>query len=331
MSGDRASREKPSRVPATPAAAARGAMGLPIGTVSGPNAPDPAPQGRTRRRKSNLQRFLATPSAVFGAVVVGFFLFLALFAPLLAPHDPIQGSLLRRLRPPFWMDRALAGHPLGTDQLGRDLLSQVIFGARVSLAVGIGVVLASGAVGSLAGLLAGYLRGRVDTVLSRLADWTLAFPYLILAILLMGVLGPGITNLILVLSITGWPHFFRLMRGEVLVEREKAYVEAARALGLRAWTVMLRHIARNVAHTFLVVATVRLGLAVLAEAGLSYLGFGVPPGVSAWGSLISSGQNYVETAWWLSAIPGIAILLLVLCVNLLGEGLRDALDPRMRP
>jgi len=331
VSRDRTPRDGSSEVPATAAAAARGEMGVPVGTVAGPTAPDPAPHGRAARRRTNLQRFFATPSAVFGAAVVAFFLLMAVFAPLLAPHDPTQGSLLRRLRPPFWIDRALPGYPLGTDQLGRDLLSQIIFGARVSLAVGIGVVLASGLVGGLAGLLAGYLRGRVDTVLSRIADWTLAFPYLILAILLMGMLGPGITNLVLVLSITGWPHFFRLMRGEVLVEREKAYVEAARALGVRAWTVMLRHIARNVAHTFLVVATVRLGLAVLSEAGLSYLGFGVPPGVSAWGSLVASGQDYVETAWWLAAAPGIAILLLVLCVNLLGEGLRDAFDPRMRP
>jgi peptide/nickel transport system permease protein len=147
----------------------------------------------------------------------------------------------------------------------------------------------------------------------------------------MGVLGPGIVNLVVVLSITGWPHFFRLMRGEVLVEREKAYVEAAQALGAHRLTIMLRHIARNVAHTFFVVATVRLGLAVLSEAGLSYLGFGVPPGIPAWGSMIAAGQDYVETAWWLSAAPGLAILLLVLCVNLLGEGLRDAFDPRMRP
>lgn len=286
---------------------------------------------RAPGRRSSLRRLLGYPTSVFGLLVLLSFVVLAVFAPLIAPFDPNDGNLLRRLRPPMWLERGLSAHPIGTDQLGRDLLSQMIYGARVSLSVGVGVVLLSGLIGGGLGLVAGYLRGRVDTVLSRLADWTLAFPFLILAILLMGVLGPGIANLVLVLSVTGWPHFFRLMRGEVLVEREKAYVEAARALGAHRVSIMLRHVARNVFHTFLVVATVRLGLAVLSEAGLSYLGFGVPPGVPAWGSMVSIGQDYVETAWWLSAAPGLAILLLVLCVNLVGEGLRDAFDPRMRP
>lgn len=299
-----------------------------IETVPGAGAQDVT--SAHGRRRSSLRRLLGYPTAVFGLTVVLAFVLIAAFAPLIAPFDPNQGSLLRRLRPPVPLERSLPAHLLGTDQLGRDVMSQMAFGARVSLTVGIGVVALSGLVGGLLGLVAGYFRGRTDTALSRLADWTLAFPYLILAILLMGVLGPGILNLVIVLSIAGWPHFFRLLRAEVLVEREKAYVEAAHALGAARWTVMFKHIARNVAHTFFVLATVRLGLAVLSEAGLSYLGFGVPPNVPAWGSMIAGGQNYVETAWWLSAAPGLAILLLVLSVNLLGEGLRDAFDPRMR-
>lgn len=268
--------------------------------------------------------------AAVGLVIVVIYLIGATIAPLIAPHDPTQGNLRGRLRPPVWVEGGTAENVLGSDQLGRDVYSQVLYGARASLRVGVGVVLISGLVGGLLGLFAGYLGGRADDVLSRAADWTLAFPFLILAIMLMGLLGPGITNLTLVLSLAGWPHFFRLVRSEVMVERNKAYVEAARALGRRPLPIMLREIARNVMHTFMVLATIRLGIAILSEASLSYLGFGVPPQVPAWGSMIALGQHYVDSAWWLSAVPGLAILVLVLSVNLLGEGLRDALDPRLR-
>ena len=275
-------------------------------------------------------RLFRYPWAVGGLVLLTGYACLALFAPLLAPHDPTQGSLLFRLRPPAWLDGGSATHFLGTDQLGRDVLSRVIFGARASLIVGFGVVGLSGAIGGILGLLSGYYGGALDDVLARLADWTLSFPFLILAILLMGMLGPGIWNLTLVLALAGWPHFFRLTRGEVMVERQKAYVEAAVALGHRSLSVVFGSVARNVAHTFLVLATIRLGIAILSEASLSYLGFGIPPRDPAWGSMISVGQTYISTAWWLSAVPGMAILSLVLAVNLLGEGLRDAADPRLR-
>lgn len=262
-------------------------------------------------------------------VVVCYFL-VAVFAPALAPHDPTKGNLRARLKPPAWIEGGSTANMLGTDQLGRDVLSQLIHGTRASIRVGVGVVLLSGLVGGLLGLIAGYLGGRFDSVLCRAADWTLAFPFLILAIMLMGMLGPGITNLTLVLGLAGWPHFFRLLRSEAIVERQKAYVEAAVALGRHRPAIIVKEIARNVMHTFLVLATIRLGIAILSEASLSYLGFGVPPKVPAWGSMIALGQHYVDSAWWLSAAPGLAILVLVLSVNLLGEGLRDALDPRLR-
>lgn len=281
-------------------------------------------------RDRTLRKLLRNRWATFGLVVVILYLAVALLAPLIAPHDPTQGNLRTRLLPPAWLEGGSPQHLLGSDQLGRDVFSQVLYGARASLRVGVGVVLISGLIGGLLGLFAGYLGGRTDDVLSRAADWTLAFPFLILAIMLMGLLGPGITNLTLVLSLAGWPHFFRLMRSEVMVERNKAYVEAARALGRRSLTIMLLEIARNVMHTFMVLATIRLGIAILSEASLSYLGFGVPPQVPAWGSMIALGQHYVDSAWWLSAVPGVAILVLVLSVNLLGEGLRDVLDPRLR-
>ncbi len=284
----------------------------------------------TLRRRGAFRRLLSYPAAAFGLIVITAFFVMAALAPVLAPHDPTRGDLLQRLQPPAWAPRGEVSYFLGTDQLGRDVLSQAIHGARVSLTVGLGVVAASGLIGGLLGLIAGFYRGTLDDVLARLADWTLAFPFIILAILLMGVLGPGIVNLIVVLSIAGWPHFFRLIRGEVLVEREKAYVEAAFALGKSPFVIMIGEIVRNIMHTFLVVATIRLGIAILSEASLSYLGFGVPPDMPAWGTMVAYGQRYVEIAWWLSAVPGLAILSLVLSVNLVGEGLRDALDPRLR-
>jgi len=281
-------------------------------------------------RERTFRKLLRNRWATFGLVVVAIYLLVALLAPFIAPHDPTQGNLRARLRPPVWLESGTTQNLLGSDQLGRDVLSQVIHGARASMRVGVGVVLLSGLFGGMLGLLGGYLGGRTDDILSRAADWTLAFPFLILAIMLMGLLGPGITNLTLVLALAGWPHFFRLVRSEVMVERNKAYVEAAQALGRNALPIMVSEIARNVMHTFMVLATIRLGIAILSEASLSYLGFGVPPQVPAWGSMIAIGQHYVDSAWWLSAVPGAAILVLVLSVNLLGEGLRDVLDPRLR-
>lgn len=275
-------------------------------------------------------RILRYPWSVAGLGVLVVVVAIGLLAPLLAPHDPIQGNLRARLLPPFWVEGGTLEHPLGTDQLGRDVLSRLMYGARASITVGLGVVVLSGIFGGVLGLIAGYFGGAVDDVLARLADWTLAFPFLVLAILLMGLLGPGLMNLTLVLALAGWPQFFRLMRGEALVERQKAYVEASVAIGRSAAGVIVFSILRNVFHIFFVLATIRLGIAILSEASLSFLGFGVPSHIPAWGSMISAGQAYVSTAWWLSTVPGVAILMLVLSVNLFGEGLRDATDPRLR-
>jgi len=285
---------------------------------------------RSARQRSGAWRILRYPWSVAGLGVLVVFVAVGLMAPVLAPHDPMQGNLRARLQPPFWIEGGALQHPLGTDQLGRDVLSRLMHGARASIAVGIGVVVLSGIFGGVLGLIAGYFGGTVDDVLARLADWTLAFPFLVLAILLMGMLGPGLMNLTLVLALAGWPQFFRLMRGEALVERQKAYVEASIAIGRGAAGVIAFSILRNVFHIFFVLATIRLGIAILSEASLSFLGFGVPSHIPAWGSMISSGQAYVSTAWWLSTVPGVAILMLVLSVNLFGEGLRDATDPRLR-
>ena len=275
-------------------------------------------------------RLLGIRSAVLAGAVLALYLVTALGAPLLAPVDPTAGDVMVRLRPPAWDPRGSLAHPLGTDELGRDTLSRLVYGARVTLTVALGSTALATTVGSVLGLVAGFYRGRFDDLLSRLADWLLSFPTIVFAILLMGMLGPGIGNLLVVLSVKGWIPFFRLIRGEALVEREKAYVEAARALGKRSREIILGDIAPNVLHSILVLATIRVGIVAIAESSLSYLGFGVSPSVPAWGSMIASGREYVAVAWWLPTLPGLAILCLVLAVNLLGEGLQDALDPRMR-
>lgn len=280
--------------------------------------------------KSPLWKLLRHPSAVAGAVFVLAYLLVAVFAPILAPEDPARGDLMLRLKPPAWSPGAEPGHLLGTDELGRDMLSRLVYGARVSLGVGFATVGLTSAVGMFLGLVAGFSRGWFDDLISRFADWLQAFPLLVFAILMMGVLGPGIGNLILVLSVKGWVSKFRVIRSQVLTEREKAYVEAAWAIGRRPLAIMIREIAPNVVHTLLVLATIHMGTVILSEASLSYLGFGASPRVPAWGSMIASGRTFMSVAWWLPTLPGLAILVLVLSLNLLGEGLRDVLDPRLR-
>lgn len=280
--------------------------------------------------KDTLRRLLRHPSAVAGAVVVLGYLLVAALAPLLSPHDPARGDLMVRLKPPAWSPGAEPGHWLGTDEIGRDTLSRLVYGTRVSLAVGLATVGITSTVGLLLGLVAGFQRGWFDDAISRFADWLQAFPLMVFAILLMGVLGPGTRNLILVLSLKGWVGTFRVIRSQVLAEREKTYVEAARAIGKTPWAIMLREIAPNVIHTLLVLATIQVGTVILSEASLSFLGFGVSPRVPAWGSMVASGRTYLSVAWWLPILPGTAILVLVLNLNLLGEGLRDVLDPRLR-
>ncbi len=280
--------------------------------------------------RSPLWRLLRHPSAVAGGIIVLAYLLVALFAPFIAPQDPARGDLVLRLKPPAWSDGAEPGYWLGTDELGRDLLSRLVYGARVSLGVGFATVGLTSAVGLVLGLAAGFHRGRFDDLISRFADWLQAFPLLVFAILMMGVLGPGIGNLIFVLSVKGWVGKFRVIRSQVLTEREKTYVEAAWAIGRKPLAIMLREIAPNVIHTLLVLATIHMGTVILSEASLSYLGFGASPRVPAWGSMIAGGRTFLSVAWWLPTLPGLAILTLVLSLNLLGEGLRDVLDPRLR-
>lgn len=298
------------------------------------SAPPPLWKQKTSRFLKNqwdiLRRLSKHPTAMGGGIVVFLFIAMAVFAPWIAPHDAEQGDLLYRFTPPSWLEEGEATYVFGTDEQGIDLLSRIIFGARISIAVGLIATTVSVVIGATLGLIAGYFRGWFDTVLSRFADLLLAFPFLIFAIGMMAFLGPGFFNLILALTFKGWVEFFRIVRGEVMSEKTKEYVEAAKVIGRSDFKVMISEILPNIVHSILVLATLRLGYMIIMEASLSFLGLGIQPPTPAWGSMISAGREYMLNAWWISTIPGIFLLILVLSINLLGEGLRDVLDPRLK-
>lgn len=259
--------------------------------------------------------------------VLALFILIAILAPLLAPYDPNTQNLVGRLKPPGTVSRSFH-YWLGSDELGRDLLSRVIFGARVSLLVAVLSVLLSGVVGTALGMLAGYRRGWVETVLMRLVDVFLSIPAVLLAIITVAVLGPGLVNVVLVLALTRWPRYARVAHGQTLVMSGMAYVENAVLAGASRTRILFRHILPNIAGALIVVATLEFGLMILFEAGLSFLGLGVQPPTASWGAMLSTGRNYVATAWWVATLPGLCLFALVLAVNLAGDALRDRLDPR---
>jgi ABC-type dipeptide/oligopeptide/nickel transport system permease subunit len=276
-----------------------------------------------------LARFRENRLAVACAVVTLAFILAAVLAPWIAPHDPDEADLFRRLQPPAWLGGEWA-YPLGCDGLGRDILSRLVFGARVSILVGSTVVMVATVVGVLAGLAAGYLRGWVDTVISGVVNVLLGFPYLIFAIGLMAMMGPGFGNIILALVYKEWVVPCRIVRGETLAAREVEYVEAARSLGASRLHIMLREILPNILSPVIVVATVRIAHVIILEASLSFLGLGVQPPTASWGSMVADGREFLIDAWWVSTFPGIAILLLVMAINVLSQALRDAFDPRIQ-
>lgn len=267
--------------------------------------------------------------AVCGLVLLALVTAGAVFAPWLAPYDPATQNLGQRLLAPAWMAGGSHLHLLGTDHLGRDILSRVIFGARVSLVVGLVSVAISGLIGVSLGLLAGYWRGRLDAAIMLVADVQLAFPFILLALAVMAVLGSGLRNVIIVLGLTGWVMYGRLVRAEVLALREKEFVEAARALGQTDGKIILRHILPNLLPTVVVIASLRVANMIIAESSLTFLGLGVEPGIPTWGSMLADGRGYITSAWWVAVFPGLAIMLTVLSINLLGDWLRDRLDPKL--
>jgi peptide/nickel transport system permease protein len=284
-----------------------------------------------RRSMADLySRLRQHPLAFLGGLVLIAYVLMAVLAPAITTYDPNRGSLRDRLSPPAWEEGGTWQHPLGTDAQGRDLLTRIIFGSRISLAVGFISVGISALIGTVFGALSGYFRGWLDNVVSRFADLLLAFPYLIFAIGMMAFLGPGFVNLIVALTFKSWVEFYRLVRGAMLAEKTQEYVEAAKVSGQSAMAIIVQEILPNIAHSVFVLATLRMGFLIIMEASLSFLGLGLPARIPAWGSMVSAGRDYLLVAWWVSTLPGVAILILVLAINLFGEGLRDILDPRLK-
>jgi peptide/nickel transport system permease protein len=292
----------------------------------------PAPVRTTRRRGAGsrfLHELLHSGTGLFGLVVLVLTALAAIFAPVLSPASPTKQDLRNRLAPPLWWG-GTTDHPLGTDQLGRDLLARMLYGARVTLLVALLVVLIAGTFGIVVGLFSGYVGGLTDTIIMRVIDTLLAFPGILLALVILYAIGPSVTLLVIVLSINGWMVYARVTRGSVLTLRKSEYVEAAEVVGARPARVMFRHLLPNLTSPLLTLAVLEFARIILAEAALSFLGYGVQPPKSSWGLIISQGQNYLSSAWWLVVVPGIAISLTVLASNLFASWLRIYADPRQR-
>ncbi|MEV6532282.1 ABC transporter permease [Streptomyces sp. NPDC051639] len=297
-------------------------------TVIPPSVAAPAAMAGRGPRAAALRTLLRNRLAVAALAVLAIMLVFALFAPLIAPYDPNAQDLLMRLRPPAWQSGGSGAHPLGTDQLGRDLLSRVVYGTRVSLLVGAGAALLAGVIGTAVGLASGYFGGWPDRVLMRLADVQLAFPAILLALAIVGFLGSGLWYVILVLGFTGWVSYARVVRSEVMSLRSRDFVTEARAIGVTDSVIMRRHLLPNVMAPLATIATLHVAAAIVAEASLSYLGLGVPRETVTWGSMLADGQLYLGTSWWVAVFPGIALMITSLAVNITGDALRDVADPK---
>lgn len=267
---------------------------------------------------------------VISVIILVGFLFIGLFGNYITPHDPLKNTLKAVNTPPFWLEGGTTEFLLGTDHLGRDILSRIIGGAGISLEVGFVVVVFAGLIGIAFGLIAGYIGGKWDTILMRACDIILSMPYMMVAIVLAAVLGPSKNNIILILVVLGWAGYTRVLRSEVLRVKEGDFVHLAVLAGASKIRVMLLHIFPNIVNTFIVMATLQLGSVIIAEAGLSFLGLGVPPPEPAWGSMCAEGRDQMFDAWWISVWPGLAIMMVVLSCNLLGDWLRVRLDPKFR-
>jgi len=283
------------------------------------------PSGRSRGA-----RWVARhASGALGAALVLSAAAAGLLGPLLYRVDPDVTSLLDRLRPPLFFGGTIE-HPLGTDQLGRDIASRLLRGARISLLVSLSATTISAILGVALGLISGYRRGRIDDVIMRVGDAQLSMPFLVLAISVVAVLGPGLTNLILILGVAGWIQFARIVRAETLTVSHREFVEASRAVGARDGRILFRHVLPNVTASIVVMATFQFAQMIVVESSLSFLGLGVRPPTASWGTMISDGRNYIQVAWWLTTVPGAVIMFVVLGANLFGDWLRDRLDPHLR-
>jgi peptide/nickel transport system permease protein len=263
-------------------------------------------------------------------VIIGVMVVIAVFAPLIATHSPTEQSLPDKLKPPAWQEGGSARHLLGTDLLGRDLFSRLVYGARVSLTVAAFALLSGGLIGLAVGIVAGYAGGRTDATLMRVVDATLTFPTILIALLLAVSLGAGLQTIVLAIIVIIWARFARVVRGEVLSVKTRDFVALARVHGCSHLRIMAIHIVPNVMNTFMVLLTLHIGFVIIVEASLSFLGAGIPPPTPSWGQMVADGRSHIASAWWMSALPGVAIMLVVLAFNLFGDWLRDWLDPRLR-
>jgi peptide/nickel transport system permease protein len=282
-----------------------------------------------RRRPFVLVLFSNAATVVGGAIVVAVTLS-ALLAPWIAPHDPNLQNLGIAFKPPSWVAGGDQAYFLGTDNLGRDIWSRIIWGARVAGMVGLSAVAIGGIIGVSLGIIAGYFGGLADDIIARIADIQLAFPAVLLAIAVVGVIGPSLLTVIATIGVTGWVQYVRVVRAEALSLREREFVIAAVATGSSQARILARHVLPSIASSITVLATFEVARAIILESALSFLALGVPPGVPSWGTMLADGRQYLDTAWWLGLFPGLAISFTVLGVNLFGDGLRDALDPRSR-
>ena len=275
---------------------------------------------------SEVRRYPVFPIAILLIVLV----IPAIFAEVVSPYDPLKGQLGDRLTPPFWQEGGSAAHLLGTDKLGRDMLSRIIYGSRISVKISAVSILVGGVMGTFLGIAAGYFGGRVDAVIMRLVDIALALPTILMALVLVAVLRPGILTVIIVIGSLSWANYARQIRGEVLSVKERDFVILARSIGSSPARIMSRHILPNVFNTLIVLATLQVGSVILLEATLSFLGLGVPPPNPSWGQMVAEGRGFIVIAWWMAMFPGLAIMLTVLSMNLMGDWLRDLLDPHLR-
>jgi ABC-type dipeptide/oligopeptide/nickel transport system permease subunit len=291
----------------------------------GPVRPEAPTAGRVRVRRLLRLRWGLAAAAGLLLIVAS-----AVLAPWISPHDPLAVNIRHRLGPPAWMEGGTSEHLLGTDQVGRDLLSRMIHGGRVSLVVGVSAVLITSTIGVLLGLSAGYFGGRVDWLITAVVNVMLTFPFVLLALAVIAVLGPSLVNMIIVLGVAGWPIYTRVVRAETLALREREFVLAGRALGMGHLRLLFRQIAPNLVSTIVVIATLQVAQVIILESFLSFLGLGIQPPTPAWGNMLGEGRVYMLNSWWIAAFPGLAIFVTTLAINLMGNALRDWLDPHLK-
>nr|WP_246132159.1 ABC transporter permease [Paenibacillus hemerocallicola] len=304
-------------------------MSMSIDSSSG-ILPAASPSQPTSKLRRWLRLLFKSKTGTVGVLLVAMICLIAVLAPFLAPHDPGKSSVSVRLLPPMWLDKGTSLYPLGTDNLGRDVLSRILYGSKISLIVGICSVVISGTIGVILGLVAGYYGRWIDSIIMRIIDAFLAIPTILLLLLVLAVLGPGMVTLIFVIGCTGWVSYARVVRSEVLSVKERDFVKAARAVGARDFRIIFTHILPNVTSSFIVISTLSVAGIIISEASLSFLGLGIQPPNISWGGMLSDGKQYLATSWWVAVFPGAAITITVLAVTFLGDWLRDILDPRMK-